>query len=204
MEHPTLAVVGFIHALGAIMPQAEMQARWVTRVFKGKGSQCLILTLKLIFNILILSIFLLLIPTLTNLFYNILPQSWYYLILIFKALISRYQLADNIKFPYEGLCPLCKWSDASQVEDIVHIWPFTFPSVFEDIRSYLQTRPWWRLLKGTQRTLRTSKSIASLCLIFLYIYFFNHIFKRKDTAKLMFYLKWFQSAWVHTVAKLGQ
>ncbi|KAM7388517.1 hypothetical protein PAMP_024687 [Pampus punctatissimus] len=35
LEHPTLAVVGFIHALGAIMPQAEMQARWVTRVFKG-------------------------------------------------------------------------------------------------------------------------------------------------------------------------
>ncbi|KAJ8388454.1 hypothetical protein AAFF_G00133300 [Aldrovandia affinis] len=35
LEHPTLAVVGFIHALGAIMPQAEMQARWVTRVFAG-------------------------------------------------------------------------------------------------------------------------------------------------------------------------
>ncbi|KAJ0065305.1 hypothetical protein NL108_007019 [Boleophthalmus pectinirostris] len=34
LEHPTLAVVGFIHALGAIMTQAEMQARWVTRVFK--------------------------------------------------------------------------------------------------------------------------------------------------------------------------
>ncbi|CAN9500626.1 unnamed protein product [Ophioblennius macclurei] len=36
LEHPTLAVVGFIHGLGAIMPQAEMQSRWVTRVFKGK------------------------------------------------------------------------------------------------------------------------------------------------------------------------
>ncbi|XP_029284917.1 dimethylaniline monooxygenase [N-oxide-forming] 5-like [Cottoperca gobio] len=35
LEHPTLAVVGFIHALGAIMPQAEMQARFVARVFKG-------------------------------------------------------------------------------------------------------------------------------------------------------------------------
>ncbi|XP_020487530.1 flavin-containing monooxygenase 5 [Labrus bergylta] len=35
IEHPTLAVVGFIHGLGAIMPQAEMQARWVARVFKG-------------------------------------------------------------------------------------------------------------------------------------------------------------------------
>lgn len=41
MEHPTLAVVGFIHALGAIMPQAEMQARWVTRVLKG-GASCLV------------------------------------------------------------------------------------------------------------------------------------------------------------------
>lgn len=38
LEHPTLAVVGFIHALGAIMPQAEMQARWVTRVLKGKAA----------------------------------------------------------------------------------------------------------------------------------------------------------------------
>ncbi|XP_041647715.1 flavin-containing monooxygenase 5-like [Cheilinus undulatus] len=35
LEHPTLAVVGFIHGLGAIMPQAEMQARLATRVFKG-------------------------------------------------------------------------------------------------------------------------------------------------------------------------
>ncbi|KAG7515065.1 hypothetical protein JOB18_049222 [Solea senegalensis] len=35
LTHPTLAVVGFIHALGAINPLAEMQARWATRVFKG-------------------------------------------------------------------------------------------------------------------------------------------------------------------------
>ncbi|XP_062306077.1 uncharacterized protein LOC134010810 [Osmerus eperlanus] len=35
LEHNTLAVVGFIHALGAIMPQAEMQSRWVARIFKG-------------------------------------------------------------------------------------------------------------------------------------------------------------------------
>ncbi|XP_013875406.1 dimethylaniline monooxygenase [N-oxide-forming] 5 [Austrofundulus limnaeus] len=35
LEHPTLAVVGFIHSLGAIMTQAEMQARWVARVYKG-------------------------------------------------------------------------------------------------------------------------------------------------------------------------
>lgn len=38
LEHPTLAIVGFIHAFGAIMPQAEMQARWVTRVFKGEAA----------------------------------------------------------------------------------------------------------------------------------------------------------------------
>ncbi|XP_034036300.1 dimethylaniline monooxygenase [N-oxide-forming] 5-like [Thalassophryne amazonica] len=36
LEHPTLAVVGFIHALGAIMVMSEMQARWVTQVFKGR------------------------------------------------------------------------------------------------------------------------------------------------------------------------
>ncbi|XP_061539468.1 flavin-containing monooxygenase 5-like [Phycodurus eques] len=36
LDHPTLAVVGFIHALGAIMPQAEMQARWVVHVLKGQ------------------------------------------------------------------------------------------------------------------------------------------------------------------------
>ncbi|XP_039896355.1 flavin-containing monooxygenase 5-like [Simochromis diagramma] len=35
LEQPTLAIVGFIHSDGAIMPQAEMQARFVTRVFKG-------------------------------------------------------------------------------------------------------------------------------------------------------------------------
>ena len=35
LSRPTLAVVGFIHALGAVNPMAEMQARWATRVFKG-------------------------------------------------------------------------------------------------------------------------------------------------------------------------
>uniref|UniRef100_A0A667YP74 Flavin-containing monooxygenase n=1 Tax=Myripristis murdjan TaxID=586833 RepID=A0A667YP74_9TELE len=35
LSPPTLAVVGFIHAFGAINPMAEMQARWATRVFKG-------------------------------------------------------------------------------------------------------------------------------------------------------------------------
>ncbi|XP_035270364.1 flavin-containing monooxygenase 5-like isoform X1 [Anguilla anguilla] len=35
LECPTLAVIGFIHGLGAIIPLAEMQARWATRVFQG-------------------------------------------------------------------------------------------------------------------------------------------------------------------------
>ncbi|NXV88314.1 FMO1 monooxygenase, partial [Calonectris borealis] len=36
LQRPTLAVLGLIKPLGAIMPVTEMQARWVTRVFKGK------------------------------------------------------------------------------------------------------------------------------------------------------------------------
>uniref|UniRef100_A0A9J7Y7M5 Flavin-containing monooxygenase n=1 Tax=Cyprinus carpio carpio TaxID=630221 RepID=A0A9J7Y7M5_CYPCA len=35
LEHTTLAVIGLIQPLGAIMPISEMQARWATRVFKG-------------------------------------------------------------------------------------------------------------------------------------------------------------------------
>ncbi|XP_051731775.1 si:dkey-239i20.2 isoform X8 [Ctenopharyngodon idella] len=35
LECPTLAVIGLIQPLGAIMPISEMQARWATRVFKG-------------------------------------------------------------------------------------------------------------------------------------------------------------------------
>ncbi|XP_048353327.1 flavin-containing monooxygenase 5-like isoform X1 [Sphaerodactylus townsendi] len=35
LEKPTLAIIGLVQPLGAIMPIAEMQARWVTRVFKG-------------------------------------------------------------------------------------------------------------------------------------------------------------------------
>ncbi|XP_068808035.1 flavin-containing monooxygenase 1-like isoform X3 [Struthio camelus] len=34
LQKPTLAVLGLIKPLGAIMPVTEMQARWVTRVFK--------------------------------------------------------------------------------------------------------------------------------------------------------------------------
>lgn len=36
LARPTLAVIGFIHGFGAINPLSEMQARWATRVFKGK------------------------------------------------------------------------------------------------------------------------------------------------------------------------
>lgn len=36
LEKNTLAIIGLIQPLGAIMPISEMQARWATRVFKGK------------------------------------------------------------------------------------------------------------------------------------------------------------------------
>lgn len=36
LERPTLAIIGLIQPLGAIMPISEMQARWATRVFKGE------------------------------------------------------------------------------------------------------------------------------------------------------------------------
>ncbi|XP_047442132.1 flavin-containing monooxygenase 5-like [Mugil cephalus] len=35
IERPTLAIIGLVQPLGAIMPISEMQARWATRVFKG-------------------------------------------------------------------------------------------------------------------------------------------------------------------------
>nr|UZZ64697.1 tAncFMO5 [synthetic construct] len=35
LEKPTLAIIGLIQPLGAIMPISELQARWATRVFKG-------------------------------------------------------------------------------------------------------------------------------------------------------------------------
>ncbi|NXE37520.1 FMO1 monooxygenase, partial [Ptilorrhoa leucosticta] len=38
LQKPTLAVLGLIKPLGGIMPMAEMQARWVSRVFKGRGA----------------------------------------------------------------------------------------------------------------------------------------------------------------------
>ncbi|XP_062413059.1 flavin-containing monooxygenase 5-like [Sardina pilchardus] len=37
LEHPTLAIIGLIQPLGAIMPISEMQARWATRVFNGSN-----------------------------------------------------------------------------------------------------------------------------------------------------------------------
>ena len=36
LEKPTLAIIGLLQPLGAIMPVSELQARWATRVFKGK------------------------------------------------------------------------------------------------------------------------------------------------------------------------
>ncbi|NXU38012.1 FMO1 monooxygenase, partial [Drymodes brunneopygia] len=38
LQKPTLAVIGLIKPLGSILPVAEMQARWVSRVFKGRGA----------------------------------------------------------------------------------------------------------------------------------------------------------------------
>ncbi|KAJ8388459.1 hypothetical protein AAFF_G00133350 [Aldrovandia affinis] len=35
LERPTLAIIGLVQPLGAIMPISEMQARWATRGFKG-------------------------------------------------------------------------------------------------------------------------------------------------------------------------
>ena len=35
LERNTLAVIGLVQPLGAIMPISELQARWATRVFKG-------------------------------------------------------------------------------------------------------------------------------------------------------------------------
>ncbi|XP_044156929.1 dimethylaniline monooxygenase [N-oxide-forming] 2-like isoform X1 [Bufo gargarizans] len=35
LEKPTLGIIGLIQPLGPIMPTSELQARWLTRVFKG-------------------------------------------------------------------------------------------------------------------------------------------------------------------------
>ncbi|XP_075944651.1 flavin-containing monooxygenase 5-like [Anarhichas minor] len=35
LDRPTLAIIGLVQPLGAIMPISEMQARWATRVLKG-------------------------------------------------------------------------------------------------------------------------------------------------------------------------
>ncbi|XP_028587996.2 flavin-containing monooxygenase 5-like [Podarcis muralis] len=35
LEQPTLAIIGLVQPLGAIMPISELQARWAVRVFKG-------------------------------------------------------------------------------------------------------------------------------------------------------------------------
>ena len=36
LKHPTLAVVGLVQAIGALVPISEMQCRWYARVVKGK------------------------------------------------------------------------------------------------------------------------------------------------------------------------
>uniref|UniRef100_A0ACB8F2B0 Uncharacterized protein n=1 Tax=Sphaerodactylus townsendi TaxID=933632 RepID=A0ACB8F2B0_9SAUR len=37
LEKPSLAIIGFLRPFGAVMPVVESQARWVTRVFKGRS-----------------------------------------------------------------------------------------------------------------------------------------------------------------------
>ncbi|XP_073499190.1 flavin-containing monooxygenase 5-like isoform X2 [Phyllobates terribilis] len=37
LEMPTVAFIGYIQPIGAIMPVSEIQARWATRVFKGQN-----------------------------------------------------------------------------------------------------------------------------------------------------------------------
>ncbi|NXK91062.1 FMO1 monooxygenase, partial [Formicarius rufipectus] len=39
LQKHTLAVLGLIRSLGGILPMTEMQARWVTRVFKGRRAK---------------------------------------------------------------------------------------------------------------------------------------------------------------------
>lgn len=36
LEKPTLAIIGLVQPLGAIMPISELQGRWATQVFKGR------------------------------------------------------------------------------------------------------------------------------------------------------------------------
>lgn len=36
LRHPSLAVIGLVQAVGAVMPISEMQCRWYTRVLKGE------------------------------------------------------------------------------------------------------------------------------------------------------------------------
>lgn len=35
LSHPSLAIVGLVQAVGAVMPISEMQCRWFTKVVKG-------------------------------------------------------------------------------------------------------------------------------------------------------------------------
>lgn len=35
LEKPTMAVIGLVQSLGAIIPTSELQARWTIKVFKG-------------------------------------------------------------------------------------------------------------------------------------------------------------------------
>ena len=37
LSHPSLAIVGLVQAVGAVMPISEMQCRWFSNIMKGRG-----------------------------------------------------------------------------------------------------------------------------------------------------------------------
>ena len=51
LDLPTLAIIGLVQPLGAIMPISEMQARWATRVFKGSTASVKSATVFLVFSV---------------------------------------------------------------------------------------------------------------------------------------------------------
>lgn len=40
LRHPSLAVIGLVQAIGAVMPISEIQCRWFTRMLKGHVTFC--------------------------------------------------------------------------------------------------------------------------------------------------------------------
>lgn len=36
LSHPTIAIIGLVQAVGAVMPISEMQCRWFAKIMKGE------------------------------------------------------------------------------------------------------------------------------------------------------------------------